>query len=140
MSTDVKALVLDWTDAINRHDSDAAAAFFTPDADLTDVGTGQRAHGRDAIREQHEGFFAMFTDLAIQKTNVLSDGAWYATEWVMTGVHTGDTPGLPATGRSFRVLGAGIGEVRDGLIAHATEYWNMADFLGQIGALPPPAE
>ena len=78
-----------------------------PDADFTDVGTGQRAHGRDAIREQHEGFFAMFTDLAIQKTNVLSDGAWYATEWVMTGVHTGDAPGLPATGRSFRVPAPG---------------------------------
>ncbi len=94
----------------------------------------------DPQKAEENRFFAMFTDLAIQKTNVLSDGAWYATEWVMTGVHTGDTPGLPATGRSFRVLGAGIGEVRDGLIAHATEYWNMADFLGQIGALPPPAE
>ena len=139
MSTDIKALVLDWTDAFNRHDPDAAVAFYALDADFTDAGTGQRAQGRDAIRDVFKAFLAMSSDLAIEKTNMLSDGSWFATEWVMTGVHTGDIPGLPATGRSFHVVGAGVGEVRDGLIVHATEYWNMADFLGQVGALPPQA-
>jgi steroid delta-isomerase-like uncharacterized protein len=139
MSTDIKTVVLDWTDAINRHDPDAAAAFYAPDADFTDAGTGQRAQGRDAIRDAFKAFLAMSTDLAIEKTNMLSDGTWFATEWVMTGVHTGDIPGLPATGRSFHVVGAGVGEVRDGLIVHATEYWNMADLLGQVGALPAQA-
>jgi SnoaL-like polyketide cyclase len=57
----------------------------------------------------------------------------------MTVIHTGDVPGLPPTGRSFRVVGAGVGEVRDGLIVHATEYFNMADLLTQVGILPPPA-
>lgn len=139
MSTDIKTVVLDWTDAINRRDPDAAAAFYAPDADFTDAGTGQRAQGRDAIRDAFKAFLAMSTDLTIEKTNILSDGTWFATEWVMTGAHTGDIPGLPATGRSFHVVGAGVGEVRDGLIVHATEYWNMADFLGQVGALPPQA-
>ena len=140
MSTDIKTVVLDWTDAINRHDPDAAVAFYALDADFTDAGAGQRAQGRDAIRDVFKAFLAMSSDLAIEKTNMLSDGSWFATEWVMTGVHTGDIPGLPATGRSFHVVGAGVGEVRDGLIVHATEYWNMADFLGQVGALPPQAE
>ena len=54
------------------------------------------------------------------------------------GVHTGDVPGLSATGRSFRVVGSGVGEVRVGLIVHATEYFNMADLLTQVGILPPP--
>jgi hypothetical protein len=30
-----------------------------------------------------------------------------------------------------------MGEVHDGLILRATEYWNMADFLAQVGILPP---
>jgi SnoaL-like polyketide cyclase len=72
---------------------------------------------------------------AVEKTRTLSDGTWYAAEWVMTGVHTGDVPGLPGTGRSFRVVG--VGEVRDGLMVHATEYFNMADLLTQVGILPP---
>jgi SnoaL-like polyketide cyclase len=79
----------------------------------------------------------MFTDWAVEKkTRALSDGTWYAAEWVMTGVHTGDVPGLPATGRSFRVVGAG--GVRVGLIVHATEYFNMADLRTQVGILSPP--
>ena len=96
--------LLAWTDALNRHDADAAAAYFAPDADLTNAGTGTHAQGRDAIREEFKSYFAMFTDWAVEKTRTLSDGTWYAAEWVMTGVHTGDIPGLPATGRSFRVV------------------------------------
>jgi len=104
---------------------------------LTDLGVGQRAQGRDAIRATAVGFIAMFTKLRIEKTVTLSKGERYASEWVMTGIYTGDAPGLPATGRSFRVLGAGVGEVRDGLIVRGTESWNMADFLTQVGVLPP---
>ena len=40
----------------------------------------------------------------------------------MTGAHTGDMPGLPATGRSFRLFGAGVGQVRDGKLVNVTEY------------------
>lgn len=54
----------------------------------------------------------------------------------MTGVHTGDVPGLPATGKPFRISGAGVGEIRDGKLARVTEYWNMAEFLIQVGVLP----
>ncbi|MDN5856807.1 MAG: hypothetical protein L0K86_29020 [Actinomycetia bacterium] len=57
----------------------------------------------------------------------------------MTGMHTGDVPGLPATGRSFRRLGAGVGEVHDGLVVRADEYWPGADLLTQVGILPPPS-
>src|SRR5260370_12794516 len=130
--------LLAWTDALNRHDADAAAAYFAPDADLTNAGTGTHAQGRDAIREEFKSYFAMFTDWAVEKTRTLSDGTWYAAEWVMTGVHTGDVPGLPATGRSFRVVGAGVGEVRDGLIVHATEYFNIPALLPHLDTLPPP--
>jgi steroid delta-isomerase-like uncharacterized protein len=127
---------LSWTDALNRHDADGVAASFAEDGVMTDTGTGQRAEGRTAIKEAAAGFISMFTDLRIDKTATMSDGDRYGAEWVMTGIHTGDIPGLPATGRSFRVVGAGMGEVRDGLIVRATEYWNMADFLTQVGHPP----
>lgn len=130
------AALLNWTDALNGHDADGVAASFAEDGVLTDVATGQRAEGRTAIKETAEGFIGMFTDLRIEKTATMSEGDRYGAEWVMTGIRTGDIPGLPATGRSFRVLGAGMGEVRDGLIVRATEYWNMADFLTQVGILP----
>ena len=52
-------------------------------------------------------------------------------------MHSGDLQGLPATGRSFRIRGAGVGQIRDGKIIELTEYWNMAEFLTQVGAMPP---
>lgn len=139
MSNDPKALVLDWTEALNRRDADAAVAYLTEDCVLVNIGTGQRTVGREAIREDHLALFAMYSDMRIEKTTFLSTGdGHYATEWIMTGVHTGDAPGLPATGKPFRISGAGVGEIRDGRIARVTEYWNMAEFLIQVGVLPPP--
>ncbi len=73
----------------------------------------------------------------IEKTGFVVEGDAFTDEWDITGVHAGDAPGLPATGRPFRILGAGVGAVRDGRIARATQYWNMADFLTQVGVLPP---
>jgi steroid delta-isomerase-like uncharacterized protein len=139
MSIDPKALVLGWTDALNRGDADAAAAYVTEDCVFTNIGTGQRLVGRDAAREDFVALIAMYSEMRIEKTTFLStaDGH-YATEWIMTGVHTGDVPGLPATGKPFRISGAGFGEIRDGKLARVTEYWNMAEFLIQVGVLHPP--
>jgi Ketosteroid isomerase-related protein len=139
MNTDPKALVLDWTDALNRRDPDAAAGYLAEDCTFTNIGTGQHFVGRDPVREDFVALLAMYSEMRIEKTTFLctSDGH-FATEWIMTGVHTGDAPGLPATGKPFRISGAGVGEIRDGKLARITEYWNMAEFLIQVGVLPPP--
>ena len=106
---------------------------------FTNVGTGERVVGRAAQRADLAKLLAAWSELRVETVNLLVAGDSYAKEWVMTGVHTGDMPGLPATGRNFRIVGAGVGQVRDGKIANATEYWNLADFLSQVGALPPRA-
>jgi steroid delta-isomerase-like uncharacterized protein len=126
------------TDAMNAHDPDAVAACFTENGRMDAYGAGDHPQGREAIRASMEILFHMYSGLRVEKTVLLSDGDRYAAEWFMTGVHSGDVPGLPATGRSFRLTGAGVGEVRDGLIVRAAEYWNGADFLVQVGILPPP--
>ena len=79
----------------------------------------------------------MWSELHIEVTDLLVAGDAYTKQWIMTGVHTGDVPGLSATGNPFRIRGCGVGRVRDGRIAEVTEYWNMAEFLTQVGILPP---
>jgi steroid delta-isomerase-like uncharacterized protein len=139
VNTDIKSVVLEWTQAMDRHDPDAFADFLDENCVFTNGGTGKRYVGREAWRQELVDLLAVWSDLHIDVVNLLIDGDFYAKEWVMTGVHTGDLPGLPATGRSFRILGAGVGRLRDGKIFEVTEYWNMADFLRQVGALPPLA-
>jgi steroid delta-isomerase-like uncharacterized protein len=137
-STDPATAVDAWVAALNAHDPDAVAAVFAPDAVFMNVGAGQRHEGRDAIRADHENLFGMWSDLTVQKMPYLVDGDRWAGEWTMSGVHTGDTPGLPATGKSFTISGGGFGQVRDGKVVRTTQYWNMAEFLTQVGLMPAP--
>jgi steroid delta-isomerase-like uncharacterized protein len=97
---------------------------------------GSASWGRAAIRDDIAQLLGMWTEI----TNLLVADNQYIKEWVMTGVHTGDLPGLPATGKPFRISGCGVGLIRYGEIANATEYWNMAEFLIQVGILPPPGQ
>jgi steroid delta-isomerase-like uncharacterized protein len=140
MSTDIKSLVMGWTEALNRHDTDAVMSYWHENCVFTNRGTMQRSEGLTGLRQDHEQLFSLSSDVHITKTNVLVIENAFATEWVMTGVHTGDVPGAPATGRPFRIHGAGVGAVRDGKLHTASEYYNFADFLIQVGLLPSPPE
>ena len=65
-----------------------------------------------------------------------SAGGRTATEWVMTGTHSGELPGIPATGKSFSVRGVSIADLREGKISRNTDYYNLVSFLQQVGLLP----
>ena len=138
MNNESISAVTGWTDAMNRHDPDAAASYLDRACVFTNIGTGQRLVGRAAVRDDLADLFGRWTDLHIQTTNLLVSGAGFAKEWVMTGVHSGDLPGLSATGRSFRIMGTGVGRTADGKIIDNTEYWNMVSFLTQVGVFPAP--
>ena len=140
MDTDVKSVVLDWTQAMDRHDPDAFSAFLHENCVFTDGGTGKRYVGRVAWRQQLIELLAGWTDLRIHVTNLLTDGDSYTSEWIRTGVHTGDMPEAPATGRTFRITGVDVGRLRDGKILEVTEYWSLADFLRQVGRWPEKKE
>lgn len=124
-----------WLDALNAHDVDSVEACFTDDAVFTDIVTGQVARGRDELRRSVEGLFATFGDLCIERTSAVTDGTTLAHEFTMSGVHSGSVPGLEATGKSFSTSGAIVCQLRDGKFSRATEYWNMADVLTQVGVL-----
>ena len=65
----------------------------------------------------------------------------YANEWVMLGTNDRERPGVPATGRSFRVRGASIGRLdANGRIVENRDYYNLAELVTQLGiqgAAPP---
>jgi steroid delta-isomerase-like uncharacterized protein len=140
MSVDATSVILEWTEAFDRHDPDAYARYFGDDCVFTNVGTGRRLVGRAAARHDFVDLLGAWSDLRLEVVNVLSADAGFTKEWIMTGVHTGDMPDLPATGRPFCIVGAGVGRIRDGRIVGLTEYWNLADFLGQGGRLSAALE
>lgn len=136
---------MDWTAYIaawNRHDGDGVASYFTDDGVYTDQALGQSHHGRDAIK----GFVKSAGDRAsseLQLTTLLDSfeaGDRYTLVWTFGGTHdrSVNDPPLPASGRKFSVKGVSVGRLEGGRIIENTDYWNLLEFLVQIGAMPAP--
>jgi steroid delta-isomerase-like uncharacterized protein len=84
-------------------------------------------------------FLAAFPDLAVTVEDVIADGDKVVTRLGVSGSHTGDLMGIPASGRNAAWTDINIYRVAGGKIA---EEWFCGDYLGmmqQIGAIPTPA-
>jgi steroid delta-isomerase-like uncharacterized protein len=129
-------------DAWNVHDAAAVVERMTEDAVYVNLGLGERLEGRAAVREYVDRLATTFSsDYRLEIGLVVGDDESVATEWTMTGTNDGADPqsGLPATGQRFRIPGVTISRMRDGQVAESRVYWNLADYLQQVGLMPAPA-
>jgi C-1 hydroxylase len=93
--------------------------------------------GVEPFQQQIAAFRAGFPDLQIT-IDLLTDGDRFASRTTVTGTHTGDLMGPPATGRRVSVQAVDIGRIEGGL---ARERWgglNMYSMLTQLGVMPAP--
>ncbi len=95
--------------------------------------------GVEPFKQQLAAFRAAFPDLRVTVDEVLlADGGRFASRTTVTGTHTGDLMGMPATGRHISVEAVDIGRVENG---QAKERWgglNMYSMLTQLGVIPAP--
>ena len=95
--------------------------------------------GRDDIKAFVEEADQFSKDYSFISVSEQQSGDSYALEWEMSGTNTGEAGGLPATNKAYRIRGVSIGRVNaEGKIQENRDYWNMADYLVQVGILPPP--
>jgi steroid delta-isomerase-like uncharacterized protein len=105
-----------------------------------DVALDQSHTGKEAMREFFAGLERDFSsDYRFDPGYAVVTDSGYALEWVMRGTHDRSGPMLPATGKSLAIRGVSVGEMRDGKIVRNTDYWNMTEFLTQVGVMPPAA-
>jgi steroid delta-isomerase-like uncharacterized protein len=132
MGVDWKAFCEAWS----RHDWAAVADFFTDDGVYEDRAQQTRAQGRKEIRDGLAHWSQTFSsDNTLEVTDSIEIADRYGLEWIMRGTHDGSSPALPATGKSFVIQGASMGRLEGGRIAENRDYWNVADFLGQVGLM-----
>lgn len=134
------AMTTDWVDvyreAWNSHDGARVAALMATDAVYEDLAGGNVYDGREAIRAYVEGTHDFSSDYVFLVVSAQGDDTRYAIEWEMLGTDTGGSGGSPATGRSYRIRGVSVGELDgSGLITANRDYWNLADYLTQVGLL-----
>ena len=77
--------------------------------------------------------FAATTDAQITVVNRIAVGNQVTVEWIATGIHTGDLPGLPATGRSYTLRGVTVVIREGGKIVRESLYYDAADLYRQLG-------
>ena len=94
--------------------------------------------GVEPFRQQVAAFRAAFPDLRVTIEDVLIDGDRFASRTTVTGTHTGDLMGMPATGKRISVEAVDIGRVHDGQAAERWGGLNMYALLTQLGVIPAP--
>jgi steroid delta-isomerase-like uncharacterized protein len=134
---DVERMFAYWATAWTSNDPEKVLALFTDDCVFEDVTFGVVAHGKEEIRSFAKHAFAAVPDFKYEVTNRFATQQWAVIEWVMSGTHKGDFPGIPATGKRFSsVRGTTILELKIGKIRRESDYWDAATFMKQVGLLP----
>jgi steroid delta-isomerase-like uncharacterized protein len=120
--------------AFNAGDSDGMLALLTDDV-VHDINQGGREHGKPAfaafLARMSEAYQEQLEDVVIMLD---ASGKRAAAEFTVSGRYLKAEPGLPAAhGQAYRLPAAGLFELRDGKIARVTTYYNLAEWLRQVG-------
>jgi steroid delta-isomerase-like uncharacterized protein len=133
---DADRALIGMANAWSSHDVDKLLALFIDNCVYEDVTFGVVTRGKSELRGFAEATFKAIPDFNMEVTSRSVAGDRASMEWVMTGTHKGDFPGLPATGKRFSVRGASIVEVQGAKIRRVSDYWDAVTLMRQIGLLP----
>jgi steroid delta-isomerase-like uncharacterized protein len=130
-----EAMFREYFETWNTHDLDTMLSYFTDDCVYENLARQQTYHGKSEIEAWAKAAFKAIPDFKLEIRSLFVSGEWVACEWVMTGTPVGGIPNLPATPGSFSVRGSTIAQLKDGKILRNADYWDLATFMGQIGAM-----
>ena len=127
-------LVLAYYAAFNRGEREAMLALLTDDV-AHDLNQGAREIGRDAfaafMARMDRCYREQLRDIVVMAS---PDGNRASAEYVVHGEYLADDEGLPpANGQTYVLPGGAFFDIRDGRIARVTNYYNLQDWIAQVG-------
>jgi steroid delta-isomerase-like uncharacterized protein len=127
-------LVLAYYAAFNRGDTRGMLELLAEDV-IHDVNEGEREVGREAFARFLERMRRCYRERLSEVVVMTShDGSRAAAEYVVEGEYLADDEGLPrARGQRYRLNGGAFFEVREGRIARVSNYYNLKDWIRQVG-------
>lgn len=128
-------LIQNYYASFNAGDMDTFLSLLTEDV-IHDINQGGREVGIPAFRafmqKMNRSYRERLVDIAIM---VNQDGSRAAAEFVVLGEYLATDEGLPAAnGQTYRLPAGAFFEVRDGKVARISNYYNLQDWLQQVGA------
>ena len=130
------AVVAAYYAAFNARDMEAFFSLVTEDV-VHDINQGEREVGADALRafmvRMNASYSESLVDLIVMAN---ADGTRAAAEFVVLGTYLKADDGLPpARGQEYRLPAGAFFALRDGKIARITNYYNLQDWIAQVGRL-----
>ena len=121
--------------AFNAGDSAGMLALLSDDV-VHDINQGAREVGRERfaafLQHMAECYQEQLLDLAIMSD---ASGTRFAAEFSVVGKYLRADDGLPAArGQAYRLPAGAFLEVAGGRITRVTMYYNLQDWLAQVGA------
>lgn len=128
------ALVTRYYDLFNRGDWDGMCALLADDV-AHDLNQGDRQVGRATFRAFLDRMARSYRE-QLREIRVLGDGRGrVGAEYVVEGEYLATDEGLPAArGQRYTLPGGAFFDIVDGRIARVTNYYNLTDWLRQVGA------
>lgn len=137
MSTQQQTLELikAYYDYFNAGDMEGFIGLLTDDV-AHDINQGARETGTAAFQQfmvkMNTSYKEQLVDIEIM---VNADGSRAAAEFVVLGEYLKTDEGLPeANGQTYRLPAGAFFEVRDNKVARISNYYNLEDWLAQVGA------
>jgi steroid delta-isomerase-like uncharacterized protein len=96
--------------------------------------------GIEGVRQFAQMMSGAFSEVTATLGPSLESGDLASAQVTLTGRHTGDFMGVPATDKQFEIDAIDIIRIEDGKCA---EHWGVTDMMAlmqQIGAIPEPAQ
>lgn len=123
----------------NEGRTETVHELFHPDG----VARGQRAseaeiRGPEEFVKFVREIRGAFPDIKVQVDDVFGAGDKVVLRWSGTMTHTGDSLGLPPTGRTVRSRGISIARFADGKVVEGWDCWDQLGMLEQIGVYKQP--
>lgn len=127
-------LIQNYYAVFNSGNMDAFLGLLTDDV-IHDINQGSREVGKEAFRlfmdRMNLNYREQITDIEVMWN---ADGTRAAAEFVVLGTYLNTDEGLPeAAGQTYRLPAGAFFEIRDGKVARVTNYYNLSDWLQQVG-------
>ena len=134
MTADTFDLITRYYAAFNAGDMDTFLSLLTDNV-VHDVNQGARETGKNAFAAFIEWMNRHYREKLVGITVMTPpDGARAAAEFTVLGEYLSTDEGLPpAKGQTYRLNAGAFFVVRGGKVARVTNYYNLQDWIRQVG-------
>ena len=94
---------------------------------------GTELQGKEALKEMFIGLRQGFPDLHVKPNFLLGDGNMIGVQFSLSGTHTGEFAGMPATHKTLHIQGMVMSRIKAGLIREDWEMYDAALMMMQLG-------